>query len=73
MLILDCPCCGVRADETELAPGGEAHIYSVGADSDDAAIEAYLLQRKKPKGGPAKGKPADRPFHNPFSDILGKR
>ena len=50
MLILECPCCGVTADETELAPGGEAHITRAGTDSDDAAFEAYLFQRKNPKG-----------------------
>ncbi len=27
----------------------------------------------RPSGKKPKGKPADRPFHNPFSDILGKR
>ena len=26
MLILECPYCGVKAEETELAPGGEAHL-----------------------------------------------
>ncbi len=50
MLILECPCCGVLADETELAPGGEAHITRAGPEADDAAFEAYLFARKNPKG-----------------------
>ncbi len=50
MLILECPCCGVLADETELAPGGEAHITRAGPEADDDAFEAYLFARKNPKG-----------------------
>ncbi|QBY00251.1 sarcosine oxidase subunit delta [Rhodophyticola sp. CCM32] len=45
MLILTCPYCGLRADETELAPGGEAHLKRVGPGSDDADFEAYLFHR----------------------------
>ena len=33
MLILGCPSCGVMADETELAPGGQAHITPRGPGS----------------------------------------
>ncbi len=50
MLILRCPYCGVLCDETELAPGGEAHISRAGPDTDDESFEAYLFQRKNPKG-----------------------
>ncbi|MEL6167716.1 MAG: sarcosine oxidase subunit delta [Pseudomonadota bacterium] len=50
MLILRCPYCGVEADETELAPGGEAHVVRAGPDSDDADFEAYLFLRENPKG-----------------------
>lgn len=50
MLILQCPYCGVMADETELSPGGEAHITRVGPEGDDAAFEGYLFDRKNPKG-----------------------
>jgi len=50
MLILTCPCCGVAADETELAPGGEAHVTRAGPDATDEAMEAYLFKRKNPKG-----------------------
>ncbi|GGD29403.1 sarcosine oxidase subunit delta [Sinisalibacter lacisalsi] len=50
MLILDCPYCGIRADETELAPGGEAHLTRVGPEGSDAAFESYLFDRKNPKG-----------------------
>jgi sarcosine oxidase subunit delta len=50
MLILTCPCCGVAAEETELAPGGEAHLkrFAVGASDED--FEGYLFRRKNPKG-----------------------
>ena len=30
MLTFTCPCCGVAACETELAPGGEAHLKRFG-------------------------------------------
>ena len=50
MLILECPYCGVLADETELAPGGEAHLTRHGPDSGDAAFEGYLFHRKNPRG-----------------------
>lgn len=50
MLILTCPCCGVAADETELAPGGEAHLKREGPGSGDTEFEAYLFQRKNPRG-----------------------
>ena len=50
MLTLRCPCCGVQADETELAGGGEAHLRRAGPDSDDDAFEAYLFLRRNPKG-----------------------
>ena len=50
MLILRCPYCGVDADETELTPGGEAHLTRIGPGSDDADFEAYLFQRENPKG-----------------------
>ena len=50
MLILQCPCCGVMADETELAPGGEAHLKRFGPGSKDAEFESYMFARKNPKG-----------------------
>jgi sarcosine oxidase subunit delta len=50
MLQLRCPYCGADAAETELAPGGEAHLTRAGVDSHDAAFEAYLFHRKNPKG-----------------------
>ncbi|MEL7114939.1 MAG: sarcosine oxidase subunit delta [Pseudomonadota bacterium] len=50
MLILRCPYCGVDADETELTPGGEAHLTRYGPGSSDEAFEAYLFQRRNPKG-----------------------
>ncbi|MBN2905482.1 MAG: sarcosine oxidase subunit delta [Rhodobacteraceae bacterium] len=50
MLILTCPYCGVAADETELAPGGQAHLTRQGPGADSAAFEAYLFHRKNPKG-----------------------
>ena len=50
MLILTCPYCGVDADETELAPGGEAHLKRFGPGASDADFEAYLFHRANPKG-----------------------
>ena len=50
MLILECPYCGVIADETELAPGGEAHLKRVGPEGSDEAFESYLFDRTNAKG-----------------------
>ena len=50
MLILECPCCGVKAEETELAPGGEAHLKRFGPGSSDEEFETYMFARKNPKG-----------------------
>ena len=50
MLILHCPYCGILADETELAPGGEAHLKRFGPGSSDDAFEGYLFHRENPKG-----------------------
>ena len=50
MLILECPYCGVLVDETELAPGGEAHLVRYGPQSSDEDFERYLFQRENPKG-----------------------
>jgi len=50
MLILQCPYCGVDADETELAPGGEAHLTRFGPGSTDDEFEGYLFHRANPRG-----------------------
>lgn len=50
MLLLTCPNCGIEADETELHPGGEAHITRFGAGASDDDFEGYLFHRKNPKG-----------------------
>lgn len=50
MLKLECPYCGVVADETELSPGGEAHLKRFGPGSSDDELEGYLFLRKNPKG-----------------------
>ena len=50
MLTLTCPYCGIHADETELAPGGEAHLKRFGPGSSDADFEDYLFRRANPKG-----------------------
>jgi len=50
MLILECPCCGVKAEETELQPGGEAHLKRFGPGSGDDEFEGYLFARKNPRG-----------------------
>lgn len=50
MLIFDCPYCGVTCDETELHPGGPAHLKRYGPNSSDADFESYLFQRTNPRG-----------------------
>ena len=50
MLTLKCPCCGVTAEETEFAPGGEAHLTRFGLGADDQAFADYLFARKNPRG-----------------------
>ena len=50
MLTLTCPNCGILADETELSPGGEAHLRREGPDSSDEAFESYLFLRENPLG-----------------------
>ena len=50
MLLLTCPACGVAAEETEFAPGGQAHIHRMGPGSGDAAFADYLFERRNPRG-----------------------
>ncbi len=50
MLMLTCPCCGVTAEETEFAPGGQAHLTRHGPGSSDADFEAYMFLRDNPRG-----------------------
>ncbi|MEM1159990.1 MAG: sarcosine oxidase subunit delta [Pseudomonadota bacterium] len=50
MLQLFCPYCEVLCEETELTPGGEAHLTRYGPGSDDDAFRDYLFTRKNPKG-----------------------
>ena len=50
MLILECPYCGVTAEETEFHGGGEAHIKRFGPGSSDQDFEGYLFHRENPKG-----------------------
>ncbi|MFC3117890.1 sarcosine oxidase subunit delta [Jhaorihella thermophila] len=50
MLILQCPYCGIDAEETELAPGGEAHLKRHGPGSSDEDFHDYLFARENPRG-----------------------
>ncbi|WP_377504763.1 sarcosine oxidase subunit delta [Octadecabacter sp. R77987] len=50
MLTLECPCCGIIADETELHAGGEAHLKRETVGSSDDDFEDYLFMRENPKG-----------------------
>jgi len=50
MLQLTCPNCGAACEETELAPGGEAHLERHGPGSSDADFATYLFTRRNPKG-----------------------
>jgi sarcosine oxidase subunit delta len=50
MLLLTCPNCGAECAETELAPGGEAHLKRFGPGSTDDEFTGYLFLRKNPRG-----------------------
>jgi sarcosine oxidase subunit delta len=50
MLLITCPSCGVEAEETEFAPGGEAHIVRADVASTDDDFATYLFDRKNPRG-----------------------
>ncbi len=50
MLLITCPCCGVSGEETEFAPGGEAHLKRFGPGSEEGEFAGYLFYRKNPKG-----------------------
>ena len=50
MLTLHCPYCDTQTDETELAPGGQAHLKRFGPGSGDDDFEGYLFLRDNPKG-----------------------
>ncbi|SHE63593.1 sarcosine oxidase subunit delta [Loktanella atrilutea] len=50
MLILHCPHCDRMVDETDLHPGGEAHLKRHGPEADAEAFENYLFMRENPKG-----------------------
>lgn len=50
MLILTCPNCGLAVEETELVPGGEAHVKRAGPGASDEEFDGYLFLRKNPKG-----------------------
>ncbi len=50
MLTLQCPYCGVDAEETELTAGGEAHLKRETVGAGDEAFEGYLFMRENPKG-----------------------
>jgi sarcosine oxidase subunit delta len=50
MLILECPYCGVKGEETEFHAGGEAHLKRFGPGSSDEDFETYLFMRENPKG-----------------------
>ena len=50
MLLIRCPICGAEAEETEFAPGGEAHILRPEPGCSDAEWSTYLFERKNPRG-----------------------
>jgi len=50
MLSITCPVCGIAACETELAPGGEAHLKRFGPGSSDDQFEEYLFLRPNTRG-----------------------
>jgi len=50
MLILNCPYCGVQAEETEFHGGGEAHLKRFGPGSSEDDFHDYLFAKENPKG-----------------------
>lgn len=53
MLLISCPVCLFRGNETAFHYGGEAHIRrpaSHQTDISDAEHEAYLFRRRNPRG-----------------------
>ena len=50
MLVLECPCCGITAEETEFHAGGEAHLKRFGPESSNEDFENYMFMRQNPKG-----------------------
>ncbi len=50
MLTFRCPYCGADCDETELAPGGQAHLTRRGPEASDEAFADYLFTRENAKG-----------------------
>jgi sarcosine oxidase subunit delta len=50
MLLLTCPNCGVSGEETEFAPGGEAHLKRHGPGASDGDFRDYLFMRRNPRG-----------------------
>ena len=50
MLLIFCPYCKINVDETELVPGGEAHIKRKTTGSNDDEFYSYLFEKKNPKG-----------------------
>lgn len=50
MLLFTCPYCGAACEETELSPGGEAHLKRFGPGASDDDFSDYLFTRKNPKG-----------------------
>ena len=51
MLILECPYCGVcPPDETELAPGYEAHLKRFGPGASDEEFEILHVRPQEPQG-----------------------
>ena len=50
MLQLECPNCGVTAEETEFAQGGEAHLTRRGPESSEQEFHDYLFAKENPRG-----------------------
>ena len=50
MLTLNCPYCGITAEETEFHGHGEAHLKRFGPGSSDEDFHAYLFAKENPRG-----------------------
>ncbi len=52
MLTLECPYCGIKAEETELSRRYKAHLKRFGPGSSPEEFAAHMFARKNPKGVP---------------------
>ena len=72
MLVLSCPYCHIRADETELTPGGQAHLkrHATGLADEKSALVGRGLPRL-PSASVGAAPDLQVSAHFLFTNILG--